>query len=360
MDNFIQKIKKIINIKKLDSFIIFNNEYDNRANVQYLSDFTGSYCILILTNKDQYIITDSRYYIQAQEETNFKLIKQKAREHWSLLKRTINDLNIKKMGFEYEKLDVMKYNKLNSMVKNLKGFEKIFINMRKTKNNFELDKIRKACDIASNAFNNFYKKIEIGMKESDLAAELTYEMRKSGAQKPVKGHFVVASGVRGQKPHGVFTNKVIENGDFITFDFGAVYKGYVSDITRTIGIGDVSNELKKIYDIVYEAQKLAISNASSKLTGNELDNIAREYIESKGYGEYFTHSTGHGIGLEIHELPMVNNTNQKTLPINSVITIEPGIYIPDFGGVRIEDNVIIKENNCEVISSAEKELIILD
>lgn len=359
-DKNIKKIKKIIKSNNLDSFILFNNEYNNRPNIQYLSGFTGSYCILLLTRNEQYIITDSRYYIQAQEETNFNLIKQKERKPWKIIEDIIGDLNIKKMGFEYEKLDLKKYNKLNSMIEELIGLDQIFINMRKSKTDFELEKIKKACDIASKAFDNFYPNIKLGMTEAELAAELTYEMRKLGAQKPVKGHFVVASGIRGQKPHGVFTDKKIEDGDFITFDFGAVYEGYVSDITRTIGIGNVSSELKKIYEIVYEAQKKTIYSASSKLTGAEIDNIAREYIESKGYGEYFTHSTGHGIGLEIHELPMVNITNKETLPVNSVVTIEPGIYIPDIGGVRIEDDVIIKEDGCEVMSSAKKELIILD
>lgn len=355
----VKKFKSVLTENDLDAFILFNKEYNNRPNVQYLSGFTGSYAILLINKKENYIITDSRYYIQAKEESDFTLLKQQEVKPWSLLKSIFKEQNISRLGCESDNLTVDKYNNLKQMGLSLFETEGLIMNLRSCKDEDELKLIKTACEIASEAFNKFYKKIKIGMTEAQLATELTYEMRKLGAEKPVKGHFVVASGKRGQRPHGVFSDKVIEDGDFVTIDFGAVYKGYVSDITRTIGIGNVSKKLLDIYDAVLKTQEKTIKKVSSKITGAQLDKYTRDLLEEEGYGSYFTHSTGHGIGLEIHELPMVNKTNKKLLPNNSVVTIEPGVYIPDLGGVRIEDDVVIKEEGCEVITSADKDLIVL-
>ncbi len=357
----VKKIREVIGKYNLDGFILFNSEYDNRANIQYLSNFTGSYCILLITKNDNYLITDSRYYVQAEEESDFTLVKQVERSPWNILKKIIEENKVFNLGYERDKLSVDKYLFFMELdnLKVLKGFDNLIIKFRAVKDEDELSKIRIASDIASEAFNNFYYKIKVGMKESELAAMLVQEMRMLGAEKPVKGHFVVASGKRGERPHGVFSDKEIENGDFITFDFGAVYKGYVSDVTRTIGIGSVDDKLVEIYNTVLTAQKKGIEIVDSTFTGEKLDSLVRKEIEDQGYGKFFTHSTGHGIGLEIHELPNINHTNKENLPVNSVFTIEPGIYYPGLGGVRIEDNVILKESGCEVLTGIEKELIVL-
>lgn len=357
----VKKLKEEIHKKNLDGFVLFNNEYDNRANIQYLSNFTGSHCTLLITKNENYLITDSRYYVQAEEESDFTLIKQVERKPWNILKKITKENDIFRLGYERDKLSVNRYQFFMGLdyIKELIGFDNLIINFRAIKDEDEIHKIKIASDIASQAFKNFYHKIKIGMKESELAANLVHEMRMLGAEKPVKGHFVVASGKRGERPHGVFTDKKIEDGDFITFDFGAVYKGYVSDITRTIGIGDVDDKLVEIYNTVLAAQKKGIEVVNPALTGEKLDSIVREEIDAQGYGEYFTHSTGHGIGLEIHEFPNINHTNKEKLPVNSVFTIEPGIYYPGLGGVRIEDNVILRESGCEVLTSIEKELIVL-
>jgi len=354
------KVKQILEENKLGGFIFFNNEYNDKPNVQYLSGFTGSYSILLITKQNNYIITDTRYFVQVQEESDFQLIKQIERDPWPIIRKLLQELKITRLGFELDKLSVEKYKKLQKMNLKLYGFEKLILGLRAIKDKEELKLIKTACHIASKAFENLFPKIKIGMKESELAAELTYEMRKLGAEKPIVGHLIVVSGKRGQWPHGRSSDKIIEDGDFITIDSGAVYKGYASDITRTVGVGNVSNDLIKIYEIVLEAQKRTILSASSQHTGASLDKIAREFISSKGYGPYFTHSTGHGIGLEAHELPLVNKDNKDILPVNSAITIEPGIYIPELGGVRIEDDIIIKEDGCEVISHVQKDLIILN
>ncbi|MGM0421341.1 MAG: M24 family metallopeptidase [Bacillota bacterium] len=357
-----QRIKQLINVMNednLDGFILFNEEYDNRPSVQYLSGFTGSYCVLLITQHDCFIITDSRYYVQAEEESDFTLIKKVERDPWPLLQEILVENNISRLGYEADKLSVDEFHRLQDFVLDLAGFKQLFRQFRQVKDTSELDQIRTACTIAAEAFEAFYPRIKPGLKESELAAELVHQMRLRGAEQPVKGHFVVASGQRGQRPHGVFTDKIVESGDLVTFDFGAVYNGYVSDITRTVGVGQVDEELVKVYEIVLAAQKHGLAEAGPDHTGASLDAAVREFIAERGYGEYFTHSTGHGIGLELHEEPMLNYTNPNKLPQNSVVTIEPGIYIPGLGGVRIEDDIVITEIGCEVLTHAEKELILL-
>jgi Xaa-Pro aminopeptidase len=169
--------------------------------------------------------------------------------------------------------------------------------------------------------------------------------------------FIVASGYRGAMPHGMASDKVIENNEFVTFDIGCIYKGYTSDLTRTIALGNPDPKMIEIYNIVYEAQAKAVSMAKAGMTGKELDSICRDYITEKGYGEYFQHGTGHGVGLDVHEGPRVSQANDTPLNVGAAVTIEPGIYISGLGGVRIEDDVILEENGCIVLNKFPKELI---
>jgi Xaa-Pro aminopeptidase len=190
----------------------------------------------------------------------------------------------------------------------------------------------------------------------DVALELEYFMKKKGAT-GLSFDSIVASGKRSSLPHGVASDKIIEDGDFLTLDFGCVYNGYCSDMTRTIVVGKASERQKEIYNIVLNAQMRALENIKPGMTGFELDKIARDVIIDAGYGEYFGHGLGHGVGLEVHEMPNVNPNAQNTLLPGMIITDEPGIYIPDFGGVRIEDLIVITINGYEVLSSSTKKLI---
>lgn len=183
-------------------------------------------------------------------------------------------------------------------------------------------------------------------------------MRKEGAQS-VSFDTIVASGLRSAMPHGVASEKVIEEGDMVTIDFGCYYNGYVSDMTRTFAVGDPGDELKEIYEIVYQANKKVNESAKAGMTGAELDAIARDYIAEHGYGPQFGHTLGHGIGLEVHEGPSLSFRNEEKLVVNNIVTNEPGIYVPGLGGVRIEDDLVIKENGVEVLMTTPKELIIL-
>jgi len=282
------------------------------------------------------------------------------RDPWPHLEGLLRELGVRRLGFEADRLTVDKYLRLSRLGLELVGAEGLLKRLRAVKDGEELACLRRAAEIAARAWERFYPTIRAGRTEAELAADLVHEMRRLGAEQPVKGRFVVASGPRGASPHGAFTDKPAAEGEFITFDFGAVYRGYVSDLTRTVGLGRVPGELIQAYGVVLEAQRRALQAVSARLTGAELDAVARDYIAARGYGPYFTHSTGHGLGLEIHELPNASRHNRERLPAGSVLTVEPGIYLPGLGGVRIEDNVVVGEDGCEVLTAAAtKELVLL-
>ncbi len=232
--------------------------------------------------------------------------------------------------------------------------------MRSIKEDGVMADIRKVCNITATALQNTFAKIEVGITEAQIAAELVHEMRSLGAQSPVRGHFVVASGKRGARPHGVFTDKKIEDGDMVTIDVGAVCNGYVSDVTRTVAVGNVSRKMKDVYQVVHEAIELCLGEIKAGMTGAQADQIARNHIRAAGYGEFFTHGLGHGVGFDLRDMPYLNAGNTEPLKANSIVTVEPGIYIPELGGVRIEDDVMIKEGGCEILTdAATKDLVVL-
>lgn len=214
----------------------------------------------------------------------------------------------------------------------------------------------KAAAIADDAFHELIPHIKVGRRESELAAELEYNMRKRGAQK-TSFDTIVASGVRSALPHGVASNKVIEEGDFVTFDFDCIYDGYCSDMTRTVVMGKAAPWQKEIYEIVLAANELGEEVLFPGKTGIEVDQAVRDFIASKGYGAYFGHGLGHGVGLDIHEKPNLNKGNPDPIPVGAIVTVEPGIYLPGKGGVRIEDTVIVTEWGCERLTLVEKELM---
>ena len=230
--------------------------------------------------------------------------------------------------------------------------------LREVKDEEEVAIIEKACAIADQGFAFVLEMIKPGMTEIEVANQLDFFMRSKGAS-GVSFETIVASGLRSAMPHGVASHKVIEKGDLITLDFGCYYEGYVSDMTRTFAIGSIQPKLKEIYDIVLEAQLKVLAEAKPGLTGIQLDAIARDHIASYGYGDAFGHSTGHGIGLEIHEGPNVSFRADKQFVPGNVITDEPGIYLPGIGGVRIEDDLLITAEGNRVLTHAPKELIIL-
>jgi len=326
----------------------------NLKNLYYLSGFDGEGFALI-TNKNNYLFTDSRYTEQAEKESpDYKIITDEPKEKNArvlALKKIIEKKKINKIAFESIHLSYADFKKYSDSFKSVEFLPtKNFIEqMRMVKDKEEIIIIRKAAQIATESLKEVFEIIEPGMRELEIASELAYTMRKKGAQREAF-ETIVVSGERSSLPHGKPSEKKISEGELITIDMGANYQNYNSDITRTIIIGKEKRKQKEIFSIVLEAQKTAIEFLKPGINCKEVDGVARNIIEKNGYGKYFGHGLGHGVGLDIHELPRVSFNDDTILLPGMVVTIEPGIYLPEVGGVRIEDSVLITEEGYEILT----------
>lgn len=236
--------------------------------------------------------------------------------------------------------------------------QKLLTQLRASKDVEELSAMRRAQEITDQAFREILNFIRPGMTEQQVAARLVYEMLRRGARK-VSFDPIVAAGANGSMPHAVPGETVIQAGMFVTMDFGCIWDGYCSDMTRTVAVGQPTEEMEKVYHTVLQAQKAGIAAARAGVTGSEIDAAARQVIAEAGYGEYFTHSFGHSLGLEIHEAPNASPSQQEAMPSGAVISAEPGIYLPGKFGVRIEDVLVLREGGCEDLTRSPKDLIVL-
>lgn len=326
-------------------------------NLRYASGFTGTAGVSLLTQDTAYFITDFRYTEQAAEQAiGFEIIKHSGNPYEDV-EKILQEKGIKAVGFEKDFVTFATYEMLKDKLSaDLKPISGLVESLREIKEESEVETIQEAINITEYAFEEILNFIKPGVTEIEVANKLDFLMREKGATS-VSFDTIVASGKRSAMPHGVASEKKIEQGDMITFDFGCYYKGYVSDMTRTISLGDPGEELKKIHQIVLDANLKVTEAAKPGVTGKELDAVARDYITEKGYGEQFGHSTGHGIGLEVHEGPGIHFRNEKALVEGNVITNEPGIYIPGLGGVRIEDDLLITKDGNRNLMTVSKELI---
>jgi Xaa-Pro aminopeptidase len=328
----------------------------NKDNIRYYSGFTGTFAFLLISESKAIIITDSRYTLRAEEESpDYEIYKLKSGDNW--IENSTNLAKTKIIGYEGDYVSVNLLNQLQKKAEKInkwKDFSEKITLGRIIKSDEETEILQKTINISDSAFNNVSKKIVTGMTEKDVGWEMEKEMRELGAESP-SFDTIVASGINGSKPHHSPTDKLISDNEAITIDMGAKYKGYCSDLTRTIFIGDPDEKFKKIYTTVLKAQLISMETAKPDMTGEEIDKIARDIITSEGYGEYFGHSLGHGVGIEIHENPGVGPNSKNNIKPGMVYTIEPGIYIENWGGIRIEDMVIMTENGNNLLSHALKE-----
>lgn len=327
----------------------------------YCAEFNVDEGVAIVSAKGCRYFTDSRYIETAQKNLKGFEVLMVDGEHsyFDRINTAIADFEITKLGFEEDYLTVAEFESYKNKLKaELLACQKEINAFRAVKEPWELDRMRKAQEITDRAFAEVCPRICEGMTEKELCAELIYCLYKNGAEGLSFAPIVVA-GPNSSMPHGVPGDRKLQKGDFITMDFGVIYQGYCSDMTRTVALGYATDEMKKVYDTVLQAQLAGIAATKAGVTGQQIDGAARQVIKDAGYGDYFGHGYGHCLGLEIHEAPNCNMRNDRPMPCGSVSSAEPGIYLPGKFGVRIEDVVIIGEDGCEDITKSPKNLIIL-
>jgi Xaa-Pro aminopeptidase/Xaa-Pro dipeptidase len=323
-------------------------------NIRYLSGFTAPKdAKLLVTATDAVLYTDARYLVQANEESRVPVHIARFDEVYAHAKPLTQGMNV---GFEADAVLYSQFSELlNGLETTLRPVTGIVEPLRAVKNADEVQHIRHAAQIADVALEHVQARIRPGVTEREIALELEFEMRRAGADGPAF-EIIVASGERGAMPHGTASDKVIADGELVTVDWGALVHGYHSDCTRTFAVGKVNDELRKIYNVVLEAQRLGVAAVKPGGSCFEADKVARNCITAAGYGEYFGHSLGHGVGLQVHEGPNLSfrSPPEQRLEPGNVVTVEPGIYVPGVGGVRIEDLVLVTEDGAEVLTRLPK------
>ena len=356
MKNNLKKLQAIPAKLGADALLVTSPE-----NRQYATGFHSTAGIALITADRAWFFTDFRYIEAAQaniEGFEIEMI-DRARNYVARINEKLGEIGSKKLAYESLTMSVQDYQDWKEKVNaELVPAGNAFYECRRSKEPWELELMIRAQRIAEAALEETLKMIKPGVTEKQIAAELVYRMLLGGADN-VSFDPIVVSGANSSMPHGVPSDKKVEAGDFVTMDFGAKYKGYCSDMTRTVAVGYATDEMKKIYGIVLEAQKAGIAAAKAGVTGKSIDSAARKVIEDAGYGEYFGHSFGHSLGLEIHEPPNASQSDETVLPAGDAISAEPGIYLPGKFGVRIEDVIVLREDGCEDLMLAPKELMIL-
>ena len=341
--------------QKLDLLLL-----EHPVNLRYLTGFSGSEAsLLVLADGSGWFICDSRYTLQAQHEVQGYTVVEQSRRRNAVVE-LIGSCGARRMGIEGAHTTISDYQAMTGM---LSGVELVAIGteldaIRDIKDQTELEQLEQVAGLASNAFLNVIQQLQPGMTESAFALLLEFEMRRSGAD--ASGFdIIVASGERGAMPHGRASGKIIAYGEMVTIDFGAVLHGYHSDETVTVAVGTIDEQQSKVFETVRVAHDLAIEAVRPGICCRDLDAVARNYISEQGFGAFFGHGLGHGVGLEVHEKPVVSPRSDTLLEEGMVFTIEPGIYLPGSCGVRIEDTVAVTSDGCRVLTRVPKKLLCL-
>jgi len=340
--------------ENLDGMIITHLDH-----IRYLTGFTGSAGLLIVGVPGADFFTDSRYTIQAKQQVKgARIHKIKSLPIAALKNFPQFNVRNRKYGFTGEYLTVTSREQLTKVLSEtlLVNADNVLAQLGWVKDKSELSNIEKAVKISDTALARILQLVVPGVRERELAAELEYQMVMLGSEKPAF-ETIVASGYRSAMPHGVASGKKVKKGDFVTFDFGATVNGYVSDMTRTVVVGKATSRQKKIYNLVLRSQMAGIRKIKAGVMGKAVDATCRKIIEKAGYGKKFEHGTGHGIGYFVHVGPRMGPLSNDKLVAGNVVTVEPGIYITGWGGVRIEDDVVVTRTGSRVLNRAEKKLL---
>ena len=363
----LDKLRKYMTLKKFSTKLSDNKTaalVTCEQNIYYFTGFANSEGTLLVTREKSYLIVDFRYGEAAQKTvTNCEVIVYD--NYADSLKELAKKHGIKEVLIESSKVTVSRCSALKKIfseadckIVSNDMLDKLISNQRIVKTKDEIAKIEKAQRITEESYLELLNMVKPGVRERDLALELEFLMRKKGAS-GVSFDLITITGKKTSMPHGVPSDDIVKKGDFVTFDIGAVYEGYHSDMTRTIAVGEVSDYQREIYNIVLDAQLTGLAKVKAGIKASDVDKAAREVIAAKGYGDYFKHSTGHGVGLDIHEQPFVAAKSDKILSDGMIITVEPGIYLPDKFGVRIEDMVVVTKDGCRNLAALPKELIVV-
>jgi Xaa-Pro aminopeptidase len=333
--------------------------FTNLANIRYLCGFSGSDGVLLLARDEAWFLCDSRYTTQAAEEVSGAEIREFSAKYEAVCS-LISDKKIRRFGIEADHMLVSDFRQLSERLDGceLVGIGAALDSIRSCKDQNEIETLGRVAGLASASLDAVLASLVPGVRETDFALELEIEMRRRGAEARAFD-FIVASGERGAMPHGRASDKVLRSGELVTIDFGAVKDGYYSDETVTVAVGRPSDRGREIHAVVRQAHDRAIAAVRPGIRCRDLDAVARDYISEQGYDAYFGHGLGHGVGLEIHEKPVVSQRSEAVVEEGMVFTIEPGIYIPGFGGVRIEDTVAVTADGCVILTQAPKDLILL-
>ena len=345
---------------------LVKNSYDglyitNLTNIRYLTGFTGSAGLLIILKNTSYFLTDGRYIQQSKEQIqDSKIIIIKSSYFQSISdNKILNNKNLN-IAFESNHMSFSYYSELSNFFSNIKwvSTDSIVENIAAIKDDSEIESLQTAIEITDYVFTEIIPEIKVGVTEKYIATRISYLFKMNGAEGD-SYESIIAGGPRSALPHARPSDREFINGDFIVMDFGALYNGYHADMTRTVVINEATDKHKEVYNIVLESQLAGIKAARAGITGAELDSICRKVISDAGYGDKFIHSTGHGIGLEVHTYPRISSFNTSPLLENYVVTIEPGIYLAGWGGVRIEDDCWIKREKCIPLNKSPKEMLVL-
>ena len=327
--------------------------FSDMTNIRYLTGFTGSDGALILSNDDAWFLCDSRYTVQASHQTECTVVEYKKKQ--AAIVDLLKQKKLFRVGFESSVVTYAEFIELKNLA--IQDIELIAVedvsSLRLLKDKSEIALIEQATSLSARAFNDIASMIAPDVPEKEIALALEIAIRKCGGEDK-SFEFIVASGERGAMPHGVASDKNLEQSDFVTIDFGGRYNGYYSDETVTCAVGKPVDRMRKVFDIVLEAHDRAITVIKPGVPLKDIDAVARDYIKDCGYGDYFGHGLGHGVGLEVHEGPRVSPLSKGLTEVGMVFTVEPGIYLPDIGGVRIEDMVVVTEDGCRILTRLPK------